>query len=76
MFSIFIIFLKLKLQNKTSHFTTHTCKIITTHSLIALRKLERDFQSDTTITPKQKQLSKQGIGLEQEQQDSELKGTR
>jgi hypothetical protein len=42
---------------------------------IALRKLERDFQSDTTnFTPKQKQLSKQGIGLEQEQQDSELKG--
>ena len=41
---------------------------------IALRKLERDFQSDTTITPKQKQLSKQGVGLEQEQQDSELKG--
>jgi hypothetical protein len=41
---------------------------------IALRKLERDFQSDTTITPKQKQLSKQGAGLEQEQQDSELKG--
>jgi hypothetical protein len=26
------------------------------------------------FTPKQKQLSKQGIGLEQEQQDSELKG--
>lgn len=41
---------------------------------IALRKLERDFQSDTTVTPKQKQLSKQGVGLEQEQQDSELKG--
>lgn len=41
---------------------------------IALRKLERDFQSDTTITPKQKQLSKQGVGLEHEQQDSELKG--
>jgi hypothetical protein len=34
---------------------------------IALRKFERDFQSDTTITPKQKQLSKQGVGLEQEQ---------
>jgi hypothetical protein len=33
-----------------------------------------DFQSDTTITPTQKQLSKQGVGLEQEQQDSELKG--
>ena len=41
---------------------------------IALRKLERDFQSDTKITPQQKQLSKQGVGLEQEQQDSELKG--
>jgi hypothetical protein len=40
----------------------------------ALRKLERDFQSETTITPKQKQLSKQGVGLEHEQQDSELKG--
>lgn len=41
---------------------------------IALRKLERDFQSDTTVTPKQKQLSKQGDGLEHEQQDSKLKG--
>ena len=36
--------------------------------------MERDFQSDTKITPQQKQLSKQGVGLEQEQQDSELKG--